>query len=184
MEKDLLLVCSNFNQQNIKYAVAFSYVLRHYGIVEKVNDIDIIVASEDIDKAKQILDKIGKSSSELKLNEQFSSYFIQYQVNKTKFEIISNLKINFGRGNYQMIFDDKSIQKKLNIEGVTVPLLSLEDLYVIYMLIKGKEEIANKIEIYLKQKGVKDKDLLIRCLSQELPLVVINRAYVMFNKKN
>ena len=83
-----------------------------------------------------------------------------------------------------MIFDDKSIQKKLNIENVTIPLLSLEDLYVIYMLIKGKEETANKVEMYLKQKGVKDKDLLLRCLSQELPLNVINRAYTLFNKKN
>ncbi len=184
MEKDLLQLCKSFNEQGIKYAIAFSYVLKHYGIVDKVNDIDIIVDSEDLEKAKKTISKIGVPSTEISLSDQFSSYLVAYKINKTKFEIISNLKISFGRGAYQMIFDDKSIQKKLNIENVTIPLLSLEDLYVIYMLIKGKEETANKVEMYLKQKGVKDKDLLLRCLSQELPLNVINRAYTLFNKKN
>ena len=184
MEKELLMICQNLNQAAVRYAVAFSYVLKHHGIVDKVNDLDIIVYEEDVEKAKTVLSKLGTPSSEIKLSDQFSSYLVQYKVNKTNVELISGLKINFGRGNYQMIFDEKSVQKRINKEGVTIPLLSLEDLYVIYMLIKGKEETANKVEAYLKQKGVKDKDLLLRCLSQELPLNVINRAYVLFNKKN
>jgi hypothetical protein len=83
-----------------------------------------------------------------------------------------------------MIFDEKSIQKRINIEGVTVPLLALEELYVMYLLLKGKEDKADKIETHFKQKGLKDKDLLMRSISQELPLTVVNRAYVLFNKKN
>lgn len=184
MEKELLLLCQELNKQDVRYAVAFSYVLKHYGILEKVNDLDVIVHHDDIDKAKKVLSSLGTPSTEINLSEQFSSYLVQYKINKTKIELISDLKISFGRGTYQMIFDEKSIQKKINKEGVTIPLLALEELYVIYLLIKGREETANKVEAYLKQKGVKDKDLLLRCLSQELPLTVINRAYILFNKKN
>lgn len=184
MEKDLMVVCNEFNKNNILYAVGFSFALKQYGLVDKVNDIDIIVSAKDLDKAKKIMDKIAKPSNEIILNDQLESYLIQYKIGKTKIELLSDIKIKFGRGVYKMIFDEKSVQKKINIEGVTVPLLALEELYVIYQLIKGKEDKAEKIEIYLKQKGLKDKDLLLRSLSQELPLVVVNRAYVLFNKKN
>jgi hypothetical protein len=159
-------------------------VLKHYGLTDKVNDIDIIVESTDLDKAKKIMDKIAKPSNDIILSDQLESYLIQYKIGKTKIELMSDLKIKFGRGTYRMIFDEKSIQKKINIEGVTVPLLALEELYVMYQLLKGKEEKADKIETYFKQKGLKDKDLLMRAISQELPLTVVNRAYVLFNKKN
>jgi hypothetical protein len=159
-------------------------VLKHYGLTDKVNDIDIIVESTDLDKAKKIMDKIAKPSNDIILSDQLESYLIQYKIGKTKIELMSDVKIKFGRGTYRMIFDEKSIQKKINIEGVTVPLLALEELYVMYQLLKGKEEKAYKIETHFKQKGLKDKDLLMRAISQELPLSVVNRAYVLFNKKN
>ena len=130
------------------------------------------------------MDKIAKPSNDIILSEQLESYLMQYKIGKTKIELMSDVKIKFGRGTYRMIFDEKSIQKKINIEGVTVPLLALEELYVMYQLLKGKEEKADKIETYFKQKGLKDKDLLMRAISQELPLTVVNRAYVLFNKKN
>jgi hypothetical protein len=184
MEKELIVVCSEFNKNNIKYAVAFSFVLKHYGLTDKVNDLDIIVDASDLDKAKKIMDKIATPSSDIVLSDQLESYLIQYKINKTKIELMSDVKIKFGRGTYRMIFDDKSIQKRINIEGVTVPLLALEELYVMYLLLKGKEDKADKIETHFKQKGLKDKDLLMRSISQELPLTVVNRAYVLFNKKN
>lgn len=184
MEKELIVVCNEFNKNNINYAVAFSFVLKHYGLTDKVNDIDIIVESTDLDKAKKIMDKIAKPSNDIILSDQLESYLIQYKIGKTKIELMSDVKIKFGRGTYRMIFDEKSIQKKINIEGVTVPLLALEELYVMYQLLKGKEEKAYKIETHFKQKGLKDKDLLMRAISQELPLSVVNRAYVLFNKKN
>jgi hypothetical protein len=130
------------------------------------------------------MDKIGKPSSDIVLSDQLESYLVQYKIGKTKIELMSDVKIKFGRGTYRMIFDEKSIQKKINIEGVTVPLIALEELYVMYLLLKGREEKADKIETYFKQKGLKDKDLLMRAISQELPLTVVNRAYVLFNKKN
>jgi hypothetical protein len=184
MEKELLAVCSEFNKSNIKYAIAFSFVLKHYGLNDKVNDIDIIVYATDLNKAKKIMDRIATPSNDIVLSDQLESYLIQYKINKTKIELMSDVKIKFGRGTYRMIFDDKSIQKRINIEGVTVPLLALEELYVMYLLLKGKEEKADKIETHFKQKGLKDKDLLMRSISQELPLTVVNRAYVLFNKKN
>ena len=184
MEKELIVVCSEFNKNNIKYAVAFSFVLKHYGLTDKVNDLDIIVDAGDLDKAKKIMDKIAIPSNDIVLSEQLESYLIQYKINKTKIELMSDVKIKFGRGTYRMIFDEKSIQKRINIEGVTVPLLALEELYVMYLLLKGKEDKADKIETHFKQKGLKDKDLLMRSISQELPLTVVNRAYVLFNKKN
>jgi hypothetical protein len=184
MEKELIVVCNEFNKSNIKYAVAFSFVLKHYGLTDKVNDIDIIIDPADLSAAKKIMERIAKPSNEIIISDQFDSYLIQYKISKIKIELMSDIKIKFGRGTYRMIFDEKSIQKRINIEGVTVPLLALEELYVMYLLLKGKEEKADRIETHFKQKGLKDKDLLMRAISQELPLTVVNRAYVLFNKKN
>ncbi|MGV8984445.1 hypothetical protein [Clostridium sp.] len=67
------------------------------------------------------------------------------------------------------MFDQSSISEIKIINGVNIPLTSLEDWYVIYQLIPKREIKVAMIENYLLLNGVKMPTLLERALRGDLP---------------
>ena len=182
--KVLIKIAKEFNKSKIRYAVGFSSVLKYYGIVSKAQDIDIVVNEKDYNKAIEIMNNLGdKIEQEKKVNGFISNFFVEYKVDNVDVDLMSNIKITFGRGTYTYIFDRKSIGEKVMIDDTEVPLIAIEDLYVLYQLIDGKQEKVEMIEDYFKKNKVRHKALLKRTLSQELPLKVINRSYILFESK-
>jgi hypothetical protein len=55
------------------------------------------------------------------------------------------------------------------VEGVTIPFSSLEDWYVVYQLMPGREPKVKLIEDHIRSSGIADEVLLERALSAELP---------------
>lgn len=71
-------------------------------------------------------------------------------------------------GIYKLSFDKKSIVAYKKINGVDIPLCSLEDWYVLYWLIPNKQEKALLIENYLRANGLMYPHLLETALKQPL----------------
>ncbi|MET3697044.1 hypothetical protein SAMN05877753_101377 [Bacillus oleivorans] len=100
--------------------------------------------------------------------------------------------IQHQEGIYKLTFNEESIVDHKNINGVEIPLCSLEDWYVLYWLIPDKREKADLIENYLRNKGVKHPRLLEKALEQPLPFEVkervdifdINLVYVCLHFSN
>ena len=181
--KVLIKIAKEFNKSKIRYAVGFSLVLKYYGIVSKAQDIDIVVNEKDYNKAIEIMNNLGDKIEQEKKVNGFKSNPVEYKVDNVDVDLMSNIKITFGRGTYAYIFDSKSIGEKVMIDDTEVPLIAIEDLYVLYQLIDGKQEKVEMIEDYFKKNKVRHKALLKRTLSQELPLKVINRSYILFESK-
>jgi len=181
--KVLSKIAKEFNKAKIRYAVGFSFVLKYYGIVNKSQDIDIVINAKDYDKAIEIMNNLGTKVEQLKKDNGFRSNLVEYKVDDVDIDLMSDIKITFGRGTYAYIFDNKSIGEKVLIDDVEVPLVAIEDLYVIYQLMDGKQEKVEMIEDYFRNNKVRHKALLKRTLSQELPLRVINRSYILFEGK-
>ena len=82
---------------------------------------------------------------------------------------MSGLAINYDNIKFKYIFDRNSISEIKKINGIDIPLTSLEDWYVLYQLIPGREISVKKIENYLSLNGVKHPNFLERSLKGNLP---------------
>ncbi len=172
----LSYIGEKLNKENILWGVGASILLNHYDLVNNPKDIDILVALKDIHKADEILKSLGHKKVR-ELNDSYSTeYFNEYVINGIDIDVMSGLTLNHEEGKYTQIFDRASIVDKMDVDDVKIPLTSLEDWYIIYQLIPGREHKVSLIENYLLQNGVKNPILLQRALKCALPLMVKYRS--------
>jgi len=172
----LSYIGEKLNKENILWGVGASILLNHYNLVNNPKDIDILVALEDIHKADEILKFLGHKKVR-ELNDSYSTeYFNEYIINGIDIDVMSGLTLNHEEGKYTQIFDKASIVDELDVDDVKIPLTSLEDWYIIYQLIPGRDYKVTLIENYLLQNGVKNPMLLQRALKCALPLMVKYRS--------
>jgi predicted nucleotidyltransferase len=170
------------NSSNIIWGVGASIMLNHYGLVDKPNDIDIIVCLKDIEKADEILKSIGNKKVREETTTYSTRHFYEYTVNGIDVDVMSGLRINHFEGIFDYFFDEDSITETKDINGIHIPLISLEDWYVIYQLIPGRAAKADMIEAFLLSNGIRNTDLLIRTLKGSLPLVVRYRVEKLLSR--
>jgi hypothetical protein len=178
----LRYIGEKLNSSNIVWGVGASIMLNHYGLVEKPNDIDIIVGLRDIDKADEVLNSIGVKKGREETSTYSTRYFYEYTVNGIDVDVMSGFKINHSEGIFDYIFDEDSITAIKDINGVSIPLISLEDWYVIYQLIPGREVKADMIETFLLANGIKKPSLLARALQSSLPAEVKRRVESLLSR--
>jgi hypothetical protein len=175
MFNTLSYIGEKLNSSGVVWAVGASMLLYQYGLVDKPNDIDIFVDTQDIDKADGILKGIGRKKVYEKTTTYSTEYFYEYIINGIDVDVMAGFKINHSCGVFKYPFDSKSISEVKEINGVDIPFTSLEDWYVIYQLIPNREVKVNMIEKYLTLNGVKNTFLLERALDGELPMEVSKR---------
>ena len=113
------------NQEKIVWGVGASILLNHHGLIDKPNDIDILVHLNDIEKADQILKNIGEKKSREKMNLYSTQYFYEYIIKTFDVDVMSGLNINYNNGIFKYCFDQTSISNIKIINGVNIPLTSL-----------------------------------------------------------
>lgn len=183
--ENLSLIGERFNKDGILWAVGASVMLNQYGLVDRPNDIDLLVDINDIDKADCILKELGNKKYREKVEEYATEYFYEYVINGSDVDVMAGLTINYNGGSYRYIFDKSSISRIADFNGVDIPLTSLEDWYVLYQVIPNRDKKVAMIENYLKDNGITRIDLLKRALTRELPIVVRKRIekLIDFNYK-
>ncbi|MCT4508470.1 MAG: hypothetical protein N4A48_06865 [Tepidibacter sp.] len=169
-QKVLKKIAKGLNELNCTWAIGGSVVLNHYGLVEKPNDIDILIDANHADKIKKFMDTIG-TYIELPSKEPYKTKeFFGYRVEDTMVEFLGNFKIDLGEDKiYEFILDDDSIKDYMIIDNIKVNLTTLEDWYVAYSVMKDPKKRIPLLREYLKKSGIKYKSLLERNLNQNLP---------------
>lgn len=162
-------IAEKLNGSDILWGVGASILLNQFGLIDRPNDIDILVDTKDIEKADEILKSMGKKKVYEKTAAYSTEYFYEYIINGFDVDVMSELKINHNSGVYEYTFDYQSITELKKINGANIPLTSLEDWYVIYQLIPDRESKVKMIESYLLSKGAKKPILLERALEGNLP---------------
>lgn len=169
MFNTLSYIAEKLNEEGVVWGVGASILLHHYGLIDKPNDIDILVDLKDIEKADAILKSIGEKKKWEKTASYSTKYFYEYVVNGFDVDVMSGLKINHSKGIFEYTFDNNSISKLKCINAVAIPLTSLEDWYVIYQLIPNREAKVRLIENYLLLNGISNPTLLEKSLGGCLP---------------
>ena len=137
----LSYISEKLNTDGVVWAVGASILLQHYGLIEgNPNDIDILVDLKDIEKVDKILKSIGEKKIRDKSETYSTKYFYEYVVRGIDIDVMAGLTINFNNGIFEYKFDATSISEFKKINGVNIPLSSLEDWYVIYQLIPNRRQ--------------------------------------------
>lgn len=174
MEGTLLKITEQLNKYNIKWAVGGSLMLSIRGLETTPNDIDLLVSESDAPILIQVLETLGtKLSSKSSHPHLFSTHFSQFHVNGVGVDVMSNFGVKHETGMYV---------SPLNVETseqLPYPLSSLEDWYVLYLLMPNRESKAALIEDYFYKHGVSKPSLLKQALTQPLPPLATNRIHEM-----
>lgn len=157
------------NTERTLWAVGGSLMLNHYALVHQPQDIDLLVGLDDIIVVDEILGEIGQKKAQYNVGQYSTKYFYEYVVDGIDVDVMAGLAINHDQGTFNYVFDHLSISDCKNLEGVSIPLCALEDWYVLYQLIPGREMRVRAIEGYLKSNVVLRTDLLTRMLTLDLP---------------
>lgn len=177
----LSYIGEKLNEEKIVWGVGASILLNYHRLIDKPNDIDILVDLKDIEKADKILKSIGEKKFWEKTDTYSTQYFYEYVVNAFDIDVMAGLSINYDNGIFKYIFDQSSISDIKKINGVNIPLTSLEDWYVIYQLIPNRQAKVKMIEKYLLANGIKKPALLERLLRGNLPIEVRDKVERILN---
>lgn len=179
MFNTLTYIGEQLNELDIVWGVGASLLLNHYGLVDKPNDIDILVHIEDVAKVDALLQNIGQKKIR-DINTTYSTkYFYKYIVNGIDIDVMAGLIINHFEGAYEYMFDTQSISELCKINNITIPFTALEDWFVLYQLIPNRDEKVKLIQGYLMSNGVKNPFLLNRALDGNLPAQVRNKIQAL-----
>ena len=172
--KTLKLIGEKLNEENIIWALGASMMLNHYDLVESPNDIDIIVDLKDAKKADSILKFLG-IKLERERNEVYSTkHFYEYIIDGVDVDLMSGFIINFNGEKYEYEFNEGSIRDFKIIDGIEIPLTSLEDWYILYSLMPNRENKVSIVKEGLLKKGIKNRDIFEKALESSIPLELKN----------
>jgi hypothetical protein len=165
----LSFIADKLNAGNLVWAVGGSMLLKQYGLVEKPNDIDIMTDLNSFAQAAAILKSIGEEKPPAETQLFATRHIYKCRINGFDVDLMSGLAIKHQNGLFHYIFDGASVSGTMKAGGVEIPLTSLEDWYVIYQLIPGRQAKADLISDYLMSNGVRRADLFSRMLRADLP---------------
>jgi len=175
MNNVIINITREFRKADIHWGIAGSKLLNFYGITETVNDLDLIVTIEDVDSALLILDKMGTRIEIPNKSEYFTESFTRYLIDGIELDMMANFKIKHEAGIYDFQFDRTTKVQTFQLEEELIPLTSLEEWYIAYLLMKNRDSKAQIIEEYfLKEKKV-DLGLLMNRMHQGIPVEVLLR---------
>jgi len=158
----LAKVGNALQQAGVLFAVGGSAMLYRNGLSENFNDIDLVVAKKDAQKADDVLSTLGPRA-EMRPSGVFeTAIFRSYEVDGIGVDVMAGLAIRHGEGVYHYVFDEASICGFWPVYGKTLPLCALEDWCVLYHLMPGKEEKAERIKAHFMAYGVRHPAMLKR----------------------
>jgi hypothetical protein len=158
-----------FNEVGVQWAVGGSCLLKVYGIVDQVGDIDLLVAYQDINQVLLIMDEICYRKEIPIKSEYETAAFYVYECDQISIDIMANFRVRHEDGVYEFIFDDQSIVYKEELNGVEIPYTSLEDWLVAYDVMINRERKVKMIKDYFTSHPVVHRTLLERNRNQEIP---------------
>jgi hypothetical protein len=171
MNKTILNLLSQLNRARITYAIGGSTMLKIRLFELEPHDIDIFVSIDDYSHTIEILKSHAKQIP-TKSKECFTTkHFSTFKCDDIVIDIMAGFAYEHQEGTYSAIFDQSSISVWMNIDDTEVPLMSLEEWFVLYSIMCRKDKV-DIIENYWKYQGVEYPVLLFRQLTLTLPIEV------------
>lgn len=155
MDKLQLLstIANDFNKEGITWNLGASCMLYLREIVSEFNDIDIMVALEDIDKVQQLMSKYA-TPIKREPNEQYKTrYFLEYDIDGVEIDIMSGFVIVTKDNEYSFTLNKDDEYDIYKLKGVDIKLASVEEWYKYYSLM-GRTNKVKLLKNYVKMSDL------------------------------
>ncbi|MDD5946025.1 MAG: hypothetical protein PUD43_09955 [Clostridia bacterium] len=142
-------ISAKFNRAGITWSLGASMLLYFKGITTTVNDIDILVADENVEQVKAIMKALkGELQPSIPNDKYKSKAFLQYVVSGVEIDIIAGFAIVNDGKIYDCSLLPNQIVEYLDLDGKKIPLQSV-DLWCKYYELMGRDE---KVQLIKKVK--------------------------------
>ena len=193
-------IAGALNDSGVLWCVGASLLLYQVGLAENPHDIDLLVALPDAEKAADILGGMGEALPCGGSTTYSTEFFRRFRVDGCDVDLMAGFRLNHASGSYEVPLDSASVAFRREVgstqvpfstdsfasirtvEGTSIPFAALEDWYVVYQLIPGKEHKALRIEEYFLQNGIEHPRLLERALNGCLPDAVRQRISTLLGE--
>jgi hypothetical protein len=139
------------DEKEITWAIGASLLLYLKGMVSSFHDIDLLVAEKDLKKLKEALSPFGKSEPS-KLNNRYKTKeFLEYCLEGVEIDVIAGFGIVSGGKDYYFPLTKEGIKERILVNGVSIPLMSVQDWRVYYALM-GRAEKVSLIDSAMAEK--------------------------------
>ncbi len=177
----LLFIAGELNAIHAQWGIGGSLVLKHHGLIQNARDIDLLVSEADIDRVVARIDALAQRQ-EAPISETCkSAHFYNYLYKGISIDVIAGFTIYHTEGAYIFPVDAKAISMHA-LGDTRLPYTSLEDWFIAYTLMPGREAKASMLFEYLQRQGVVRRDLLKRSLLQPLPEALRSKIISLIQK--
>lgn len=178
----LQIIAHSLNSHDLCWAVGGSLLLNHHGIGAPARDIDLLVALEDIEAVVALLSELGEKIP-WEANPQYRTrHFHEFLIGSVEVDVMAGMRIRTEVGEYTYDFNASSVMPPTVTEPSPIPYCALEDWYVLYQLIPGREEKVQLIEKHLLTQGIHHAEKLSWALEKNLPAAVQDRILHLLAK--
>ena len=191
LKEVLVKIAKKLNQADITWALGGSVMLELRGLPVKPNDIDLLVSLEDVEKADRVIKNLCQSrqNNSHKKDENYATqFFYQYKIDGIDFDLMAGftLKLKEKEENkiFEYRFNETSIVKNMKLNDAKIPLSSIEDWYVLYNLMPGKQNKVQLIEKHFKEKGIQYPDILKGYQKENISIKLNHKINSVLNRKN
>ncbi len=145
----LLELCKKFKENNIKYVLIGGFAVIFYGYTRITQDIDFLIdaSEENLKKIKKILKEVFNDDA---FDEISTQDFEQYSVVRygTPYNFYIDFIVKIGEiANFTDIYKKR---KKINVEGIEIDIIDIEDLYRLKKdTLRGKDKQDAKFLKYV-----------------------------------
>lgn len=156
------------HDHSILYAVGGSWMLKQVGCDVNPQDMDIFVHEKHIQKAFELLSCVASLKPSIPSGPYQTKHFYRFELNGETMDVMSLFAYTHEEGTYHAIFDEDSIVHHVIMDDLSIPLMSLEEWFVMYHVMKRSDKIK-LIEHYWKTHSISFPYLLRRQIKQGIP---------------
>jgi hypothetical protein len=172
------------NKAGVVWGVGASALLCLRGLEEECNDIDLIVSPPCEQAARKALEKLGAHAMPPAPPSAAydSGSFAEYRMAGVDIDLLCDFTIRRRDGVYRYAFGQERIAGWVNVLDERAPLCPLEDWYVLYLLMPGRQKRATLIGRHLRQNPDENtRAWLNTWLHNRLPGEVRERVMALYD---
>jgi hypothetical protein len=144
--KVLHKICARLDEINVHWALTGSLNLALQGVPVEVNDIDILTDKAGAYEIENCFCEFVTRKVALSSAERIRSYLGALMIDGVRVEIMGDVQLKRENGSWEEPVDLERNKRTLKIEGIRIPVMSLEHAYQAYVKLRRlkKSEIVRK----------------------------------------
>lgn len=173
--QDVILgrIAALLSQYSVLWAVGGATMLRLRGVIPKSKHITILVSAQDAPTVHTVFTQIGQAHTRELSPNYASRFFCRYTIEGEEMQVISGMMLHYKGFLFTYPFDRNAITRMCPVDDVFVPLTAIEDWYVLYQMMPGREQSIDAIEHYFAENGLVNPERFEVMRRNALPPAVI-----------